>query len=258
MKVVILCGGRGTRLKEETEFKPKPLVEIGSKPILWHIMKIYAHYGFNDFIFCLGYKGHLIKEYFLNYEAMNNDFTVELGNRDSIEFHSNHQEVGWRVTLADTGEEAQTGARVKRVENYIDGDSFMVTYGDGVANLDISKLLNFHKSHGKIGTVTGVHPSSRFGELIVKDKEVVAFTEKPQIQEGMINGGFFVFQKEFLRYLKSDDNCYLEKEPLERLASEKKFMVHRHDGFWQSVDTYRELEVLNNLWKSSNPPWRVW
>lgn len=258
MKVVILCGGRGTRLKEETEFKPKPLVEIGGRPILWHIMKIYAHYGFSDFIFCLGYKGNLIKEYFLNYEAMNNDFTVKLGDRDSIEFHNNHQEAGWRVTLADTGEEAQTGTRVKRVEKYIDGDSFMVTYGDGVGNIDIRKLLDFHKNHGKVGTVTGVHPSSRFGELVVKGDEVAAFTEKPQIQAGVINGGFFVFQKEFLSYLKSDDSCYLEKEPLEHLASQNKFMVYKHDGFWQSVDTYRELEILNNLWKSPNPPWKVW
>ena len=258
MKVVILCGGRGTRLKEETEFKPKPLVNIGSKPILWHIMKTYAHYGFNDFILCLGHKGNMIKEYFLNYEAMNNDCTIHLGDRNNIEFHNKHMEIGWRVTLVDTGEEAQTGARIKRIEKYIDDDLFMVTYGDGVANIDIKKLLSFHKEHKKIGTITGVHPSSRFGELVIKDKEVIDFTEKPQVKEGAINGGFFVFQKKFLDYLKVDDDCYLEKEPLECLAAEKKLMVYLHDGFWQSVDTYRELEILNNLWKSPNPPWKVW
>lgn len=258
MKVVILCGGKGTRLKEETEFKPKPLVNIGSKPILWHIMKTYAHYGFNDFVLCLGYKGNMIKEYFLNYEAMNNDCTIQLGGRNNIEFHNKHMEIGWRVTLADTGEKTQTGARIKRIEKYIDDDLFMVTYGDGVANIDIKKLLSFHKAHKKVGTVTGVHPSSRFGELVIRDKEVIDFTEKPQVKEGMINGGFFVFQKKFLDYLKVDDDCYLEKEPLEYLSAEKKLMVYLHNGFWQSVDTYRELEILNNLWKSPNPPWKVW
>lgn len=258
MKVIILCGGRGTRLKEETEFKPKPLVEIGGKPILWHIMKTYAHYGFTDFIFCLGYKGNMIKEYFLNYEAMNNDFTVCLGDHDSVEFHNNHEESGWRVTLADTGEEAQTGARIKRVEKYIDGDSFMVTYGDGIANIDIKKLTDFHKKHGKIGTVTGVHPSSRFGELVSKNNQVFTFAEKPQVKEGLINGGFFVFKREFLNYLKADDDCYLEADPLIGLTTDKNLMVYFHDNFWQSVDTYRELEILNNLWKSPNPPWKLW
>jgi len=258
MKVVILCGGRGTRLKEETEFRPKPLVRIGNKPVLWHIMKIYAHYGFKDFILCLGYKGDMIKEYFLNYEIMNSDFTIQLGNRNNIQFHSNHQEEDWSVTLADTGEKAETGARIKRIEKYIDSDLFMVTYGDGVANLNIKELLKFHKAHRKIGTMTGVHPSSRFGELVIKDNRVVEFNEKPQVKEGLINGGFFVFNKEFFNYLKEDDNCYLERQPLEKLAKEGELMVYPLDGFWQCVDTYRELEVLNNLWKSPNPPWKVW
>ena len=258
MKVVILCGGRGTRLREETEYRPKPMVQVGSRPILWHIMKIYAHYGFKDFIICLGYKGNMIKEYFLNYEAMNNDFTIPLGNYNNIQIHSSHQEREWRVTLADTGEEAQTGARVKRIEKYIDGDLFMLTYGDGVANINIKELVEYHKSHGKIGTMTGVHPSSRFGELVIKDNKIVVFNEKPQVKEGLINGGFFVFNKKFFKYLKEDDNCYLEKEPLENLAADGELMVYPHDGFWQCVDTYRELELLNNLWKSRNPPWEVW
>jgi len=258
MKVVILCGGRGTRLKEETEFKPKPLVEIGDRPILWHIMKIYAHYGFSDFILCLGYKGDMIKEYFLNYEAMSNDFTVHLGSHNRIDFHSKHTEHGWKVTLADTGEEAQTGARIKKIEKYLDREPFMVTYGDGVADINMKKLLDFHRGHGLIGTVTGVHPSSRFGELVVTDNNVVDFNEKPQVKRGLINGGFFVFEKEFLNYLSEDNGCYLEREPLERLTSEEKLMAYVHDGFWQSVDTYRELELLNASWRSANPPWKVW
>jgi len=258
MEVVILCGGRGTRLKEETEYLPKPMVEIGGKPILWHIMKIYAHYGFNDFIICLGYKGNMIKQYFLNYEAMNNDFTVLLGKHSDVEFHSNHSENEWNVTLTDTGEEAQTGARIKKIEKYIDEDLFMLTYGDGVANINIQELVKYHKSHGKIGTMTGVHPSSRFGELVVKDNKIVVFNEKPQVTEGLINGGFFVFNKKFFEYLKVDDNCSLEREPLENLSVDGELMVFPYDGFWQCVDTYRELELLNNLWKSPNPPWKVW
>ena len=258
MKVIILFGGRGTRLKEETEVRPKPLVEIGSKPILWHIMKIYAHYGFKDFILCLGYKGNMIKEYFLNYEAMNNDFTIKLGKHHDIKFYGAHFEKGWNITLVNTGEDAQTGARVKRIEKYIDEETFMLTYGDGVGNINIKELFEFHKSHGKIGTITGVHPPSRFGELSIKDYQVLKFAEKPQVREGLINGGFFVFKKEFFKYLWKEDNCYLEKEPLGRLTQEEELAVFPHDDFWQCVDTYRELEILNNLWRSKNPPWKVW
>lgn len=257
MKVVILCGGRGTRLKEETQVRPKPLVEIDGKPILWHIMKIYAHYGFNEFVLCLGYKGRMIKEYFLNYEMMASDLTLKLGSND-VKIHNQSQEKDWMITFAETGEEAQTGARVKRIEKYIEGDLFMLTYGDAVANINIKNLLEFHKSHGKIGTITGVHPSSRFGELVIKENQVVQFTEKPQIKEGFINGGFFVFNKKFFNYLKGDDNCYLEREPLEKLASDEKLMVYAHKSFWQCMDTYRELEILNNLWRSPKPPWKVW
>jgi len=256
--VVILCGGRGTRLKEETEFRPKPLVKIGERPILWHIMKIYARYEFDEFMLCLGYKGGMIKEYFLNYEAMNSDFTIKLGKHHDIKFHSAHLEKGWNVTLADTGEEAQTGARIKRIERYIDAGLFMVTYGDGVADINIKELFKFHQSHGRIGTITGVHPSSRFGELGVKNNQVVKFHEKPQVTEGLINGGFFVFKKEFFKYLWPDNNCYLEREPLEKLSKDGELMVYTHEGFWQCVDTYRELELLNNLWQSNNAPWKAW
>ncbi|MCG2717860.1 MAG: glucose-1-phosphate cytidylyltransferase [Nanoarchaeota archaeon] len=257
MKVVILCGGKGTRLKEETEVRPKPLVGIGGKPILWHIMKIYVHYGFKDFVLCLGYRGNMIKDYFLNYGIMNTDLTLKLGSNE-IKIHNQHQEKDWTITFAETGEEAQTGARVKKIEKYIDEDLFMLTYGDGVANIDVKELVEFHKSHGRIGTVTGVHPSSRFGELVIKNKQVIKFSEKPQIKEGFINGGFFVFNKKFFDYLKEDDNCYLEKEPLEKLALDKELMVYPHEDFWQCMDTYRELEILNDLWKSPAPPWKVW
>ncbi len=256
-KVVILCGGMGTRLREETEYKPKPLVEIGGLPILWHLMKIYSHYGLKDFVLCLGYKGNMIKEYFMDYELLNSDFTIELGSKNT-EVHNSHDERGWRVTLAQTGESAMTGARIKRIEKYIDGDTFCLTYGDGLADIDISKLLEFHRAHGRIGTITGVHPPSRFGELLVEKKRVKKFSEKPQLGEGVINGGFFVFNRKFFRYLKEDDGCVLEKEPLETLASEGELMAYDHRGFWQCMDTYRDAMHLNSLWASPNPPWKVW
>lgn len=258
MKTVILCGGKGTRLREETEYRPKPMVHVGNKPILWHIMKTYAHYGYNEFIICLGYKGNMIKEYFLNYEAMNNDFTIALGNKDSIQFHNNHLEKDWIVTLADTGENAQTGARVKKVERYITEDTFMLTYGDGVGNINIKDLVNYHKSHGRIGTMTGVHPSSRFGEVAIKDNRVLQFNEKPQTIGGLINGGYFVFNKGFFKYLNENEDCILEKDPIENLARDEELMIYPHEGFWQCVDTYRELEQLNAQWRTSRPPWKVW
>jgi glucose-1-phosphate cytidylyltransferase len=258
MKTIILCGGKGTRLREETEYRPKPMVHVGNKPVLWHIMKTYAHYGYNEFIICLGYKGNMIKEYFLNYEAMNNDFTIKLGNKDSIRFHNNHLEKDWVVTLADTGEDAQTGARIKKVEKYITDDIFMLTYGDGVGNINIRELIDYHESHGRIGTMTGVHPSSRFGEVAMEDNRVVRFSEKPQTTKGLISGGYFVFKKDFFNYLNADDNCILEKGPLENLALDGELMVYPHEGFWQCVDTYRELEMLNSLWSKTNPPWNIW
>lgn len=258
IKVVILCGGRGTRLREETEIRPKPLVEIGNRPILWHIMKIYSYYGFNDFVLCLGYKGDLIKDYFLNYEAMNNDFTINLGKRDNLTFHNAHLETDWNVTLVNTGAQTQTGARIKKIEEYIDTDTFMVTYGDGVGDVDIAKLVQFHKENKIVGSLTGVHPSSRFGELVVKGKNIAKFNEKPLISQGYINGGFFVFGKKFFDYLTNDDNCTLEHGPLEKLATDGKLSVYKHDGFWQCMDTQRELDLLNELWKQGQAPWKVW
>jgi glucose-1-phosphate cytidylyltransferase len=258
MKVVILAGGLGTRLREETEYRPKPMVQVGNKPIIWHIMKNYAFYGFNEFIICLGYKGNMIKDYFLNYEIMNRDFTIRLGNRDSLTIHNNHEELDWMITLANTGEKAQTGARINKIEKYIQDDLFMVTYGDGVSSINIDNLVKFHKLHGKIGTMSGVHPSSRFGEFTIKDNQVIDFHEKPQTKEGLINGGFFVFHKTFFNYLSNDDNCTLEKEPLEELVSDGQLMVYPHNGFWQCVDTFRELELLNKLWDSPRPPWKIW
>lgn len=258
MKVVILCGGLGTRLREETEFRPKPMVEIGGKPILWHIMKIYSHYGFNDFVLCLGYKGEMIKEYFYNYEVVNNDFTVELGKHKKIEIHSNHEEQGWRVTLADTGDKVLKGARLKRVERYIDDEQFMVTYGDGVADINISDLLKFHQSHGKLATLTGVRPLSRFGELTIKGKQVLQFIEKPQSSTGLINGGFFVFNRRIFDNLEDRDDCDLEYGALEQIASLGQLMVYEHDRFWYCMDTLRDMEYLNKLCLQGNPPWKIW
>jgi len=259
MKVVILAGGLGTRLREETEYRPKPMVHIGTKPILWHIMKIYDHYGFRDFVICLGYKGTMIKDYFLNYEIMNSDFTVNLGNRHNITLHNDHTESNWNVTLAETGEKSQTGARVKKIEKYVDEDTFMLTYGDAVANIDIAKLLAFHQSHGKIGTVTGIHPASRFGELCTDSHCVKRFSEKPQNQGGFVNGGFFVFRKDFFSYLDDCDTSILERGPIEQLAADNELMMYTHEGFWQCCDTYRELELLNALWDTTPcPPWKVW
>lgn len=258
IKVVILCGGLGTRLREETEFRPKPMVNIGSRPILWHIMKIYAHYGFNDFILCLGYKGEMIKEYFYNYEILNSDFTIDLDNRKSIEIHSNHAEKNWKVTLADTGDIALKGARLKRIEKYIDGDMFMLTYGDGVANVNVNALLAFHKSHGKLVTVTGVNPASRFGELRVKGDRIVKFIEKKKTGASSINGGFFVCNRGIFDYLTHDDNCDLEIGAMERIAQEGQLMVYKHKGFWACMDTLRDADYLNKLWNENKAEWKIW
>lgn len=256
--VVILAGGLGTRLREQTEFIPKPMVPIGTRPILWHIMKIYSHHGFKRFIICLGYKGEIIKEYFLHYRIRNSDFTINLGNREDIRIHNLHSEDDWEVTLADTGIKAMTGARIKRIERYIDTDYFLLTYGDGVANIDIKKLVEFHTSHGRLATVTGVKPPSRFGELITKGVSVIEFGEKPQVGSGVINGGFFVFRQGVFNYLSDDDRCTLEGEPLERLAKEGHLMVYQHTGFWQCMDTLRDMNLLNEYWESGDAPWKVW
>jgi glucose-1-phosphate cytidylyltransferase len=257
MKVVILCGGLGTRLREETEYKPKPMVEIGDKPILWHIMKTYASYGFNEFVLCLGYKGDMIKDYFYHYKMRNNDFSINLGSGD-ITVHDSKEETDWNIILANTGLNSMTGARIKRIEKYIDEDRFMVTYGDGVTDLNISKLLKFHDQHGKIGTVTGVYPPSRYGELRIDGDRVVSFDEKPEIGVAPISGGYFVFNKEFFDYLKPEESCVLEKAPLSNLAANGQLKVYNHKGFWQCMDTYRDSMFLNDLWKSNRAKWKVW
>lgn len=258
MKVVILCGGMGTRLREETEFKPKPMVDVGGRPILWHIMKIYAHHGYRDFVLCLGYRGEAIKEYFLNYEAMNNDFTISLGKQSGIQYHGAHTEQDFRVTLAETGQNAMTGARVKRIERYLDGDTFMVTYGDGLADINVNHLLDYHRAHGKLATMSTMLPVSRFGIVETgKTGEVRSFIEKPKM-DGRANAGFFVFDRHVLGYLSDADECVLEREPLERLAQDGELVSYPHDGFFFAMDTYREYQRLNELWASGKPPWKVW
>jgi len=259
MKTIILCGGMGTRLREETEYKPKPMIEIGGKPILWHIMKLYSHFGFNEFVLALGYKGYIIRDYFLNYYYYNNDVTIQLGHREEIYVHGNHSETDWKVTLVDTGLDSMTGYRVKLAGKYIDSDQFMLTYGDAVANVNIKQLIEFHKKQNTIGTVTGVFPPSRFGDLKVEDNYVKAFKEKTKIvsDDNMINGGFFIFKKEFLDYIPDDSLIDLERKPLEELTRAKQLTVFRHDDFWQCMDTYRDYTLLNELWKS-DPKWKVW
>ncbi len=255
MKVVVLCGGLGTRLREETEFRPKPLVDIGGRPILWHIMKWYGHQGFKDFVLCLGYKGNMIKEYFLNYEAMNNDFTICLGKASEIRFNGRHGEQDYQVTLADTGQDTMTGGRLARVRRYVPNETFMLTYGDGLADVDIRKLLAFHNSHGKIATVTTFRPTSRFGILDISQNKVSSFIEKPK-SDAWASAGFFVFEPAVFDYLGGQD-CILEKEPLEQLAADGQLMAYHHEGFFQAMDTYREYEALNDLWKSREAPWAV-
>lgn len=258
-KVVILCGGQGTRMREETEFRPKPLAEVGGKPILWHIMKTFAHYGLRRFTLCLGYRGSMIKEYFLNYEAMNNDFTIELGKSHRITHHGAHDEQEFNVTLADTGLDSMTGSRVKQVEPYIgDDEHFMVTYGDGVADVDINALLAFHRKHGLLATVTAVRPVSRFGLLNIDPAHRVAsFAEKP-ITDDRASAGYFVFSRKVFDYLSSDPGCILEQQPLERLAAEGQLAAYLHDGFFFAMDTYREYLHLNELWANNSAPWAVW
>ncbi len=234
------------------------MLEIGGKPILWHIMRIYSKYGFDEFVLALGYKGAQIKNFFLNYEALSSDITVRLGGGTSIEIHNQANSHPWTVTLADTGEEAMTGARLKRVERYLGGAPFHLTYGDGVADLDVGRLARFHAKHGRLGTVTGVHPLARFGELSLQDTKVREFREKPQVQDSHINGGFFVFEPRFLDYVEDVDACVLEQEPLRKLASEGELHAFIHGGFWHCMDTLRDYQRLNVLWASGKAPWKVW
>lgn len=257
MKTLILAGGYGSRLGNITENIPKPMVAIGGKPILWHIMKLYSHFGFHDFIILLGYRGVKIKEYFFNYHMINNDFTVDLAD-NSLSYAGTNNVEKWKVTLVDTGIDTLKGGRIKRVEQYLDDDVNMLTYGDGVADVNIGDLVSFHRSHGKTVTLTGVRPPSRFGELNIEDGRVLSFEEKPQVSSGMINGGFMVFNKNLLSHLTPDRDCDFEFGVLEDLAARGEVMVYEHRGFWECVDTERDLNYLNKLWNQDKAQWKLW
>ena len=257
MKAVLLCGGHGTRMREETEFRPKPMVEIGGRPILWHIMKLYAAADIREFVLCLGYRGAMIKDYFLHYHAQNSDISLDLASGD-VHLHRRHRE-DWRVTLVDTGLDSMTGARVKQIAPYIgEDDVFLCTYGDGLADIDIAALIAFHRSHGRLATVTGVTPPSRFGRLVADGSTVNTFAEKPLDGDEQINGGFFVFDRRVLDRLGDDPGCVLEREALEDLARDRQLKVYEHRGFWQCADTVRDVELLRAMWKDGTAPWRVW
>lgn len=260
MKVVVLCGGQGTRIRDASELLPKPMLPIGGRPILWHIMKGYSQYGYRDFVLCLGYKGWLIKEFFLNYRSMTRDLRIVLGTNHSVETLAGQQEEDWSVTLAETGDTTQTGGRVAAIRRYVEGDDlFMLTYGDGVADLDIGRLVAFHRFHGKVATVTAVRPPGRFGEMRVDDGVVTEFSEKANSTVGHINGGFFVFDaKRIWDYLDVDASCVLEREPLRRLSAARELVAFDHAGFWQPMDTAREYTLLNELWSSGRAPWKTW
>lgn len=256
MKVVILAGGYGTRIRDVADDIPKPMIPIGPYPILWHIMKSYAHFGHKEFIVCLGYKGQVIKEFFLNYEAYTRDFTISFGRSSGLAYHNDHDESDWKVTLADTGIRSMTGARISRIRKYVADQDFMLTYGDGVGDVDIEKLLAFHKSHGKILTVTGVRPPGRFGEMLGEaDGLLVEFNEKPQAAAGRISGGFFVASPRLFDYLEDREDLVFEQEPINQLVVDRQLMMYEHDGFWQPMDTSREYQLLNSLYENGNAPW---
>jgi glucose-1-phosphate cytidylyltransferase len=253
VKVIILAGGFGTRLSEYTETIPKPMVTVGGRPILWHIMRTYAYFGHKDFYLALGYKAEIIKEYFLNYRSLNADFTVDLSS-GTIEPHQ-IEKTDWRVTLVHTGLESMTGGRVKRLQSFIGNETFMLTYGDGVSDIDLDALLKFHKSHGKMVTVSAVHPSARFGELEMEGQKVVTFQEKPQTNQGWINGGYFIIEPEFFELIEGDKTI-LERDPLEKVAAMGELMSFNHDGYWQCMDTKRDRDTLEELWAENRAPWR--
>lgn len=260
MKVVILCGGKGTRLREETEFRPKPMVPIGDRPILWHIMKTYAAHGHKDFILCLGYKGEIIKEFFRNYLWQASDVSLQLGRAPKVRFHSHHDEEDWNVTLAETGQETMTAGRIKRIQRYIGEDeTFLLTYGDGVGNIDVNKVIAFHQQQGKSLTLTAVHPPGRFGELgLTEDNVVREFNEKPQSEVGWINGGYLVASRKIFGYLENSDQVMFEQKPIRQLAAEGNLNAYRHHGFWQPMDTFQEYTYLNRLWSEGRAPWKIW
>jgi len=255
MKVIILAGGRGTRLAEETSMRPKPMVEIGGKPLLWHLMKIYAHHGFKSFLVACGYKGEMIKEYFHNYFIHSSDYFLDLkdGSREIV----NPNGIDWRIGVINTGLDTMTGGRILRLKKWINNEPFMVTYGDGLGDIDIRSLVDFHRGHGKLATVTAVHPPARFGDLVLEKDSVVQFSEKPQTGEGWINGGFFVFEPGVFDYI-SGDQTSLEQGPLEMLAAAQELMAFRHSGFWQPMDTLREKQLLDSMWESGKAPWKSW
>ena len=257
MKVVLLAGGMGTRLAEHTEARPKPMVEVGGRPILWYLMKHYAHYGFREFVVALGYKGDAIKRYFLDYHGLSRSMTVSLRDGKVTALGDALVE-DWKVHLVDTGTDTMTGGRVKRLESMLSGGTFMLTYGDGLSDVDLDKLLTFHRSHGKIATVTAVRPPARFGGLVFDGDRVTEFTEKPQIGEGWINGGFMCLEPRIFSYVDAGDATVLEKDVLEVLARNGELMAYRHERFWQCMDTVRDLKVLEGLWSSTNPPWKLW
>lgn len=254
MKVIILAGGFGTRLSEYTESIPKPMVTVGGRPIIWHIMKRYASFGYNDFLLALGYKAEVVKEYFLHYRSLNADFTIDLSCGE-ITSHQT-EDINWKVTMVHTGLESMTGGRVKRMQSYVGNETFMLTYGDGVADINIDELVKFHKSHGKMVTVSAVHPGARFGELDMNGNAVASFKEKPQMGRGWINGGFFVIEPGFFDLIEGD-SAVLEKEPLEKVADMGELMAYQHDGFWHCMDTKRDRDTLEEFWQSGNAPWKV-
>lgn len=260
MKVVILCGGKGARLREETEYRPKPMVPIGGRPILWHIMKTYAHFGHRDFILCLGYKGDMIKDYFRNYRWNICDVTLTLGENPREEFHDRHTEEDWRVTLADTGEESMTAYRIKQIQRYIPrGEPFLLTYGDGVATIDINATIQSHERAGKVCTISAVHPAGRFGSLrIEQDGGIRAFSEKPQFEDAYVNGGFMVCDHRLFDYLPADPAVMLERQPMDKLVQDGQLNACKHEGFWQPMDTYQEASYLNKLWAEGLAPWKIW
>jgi len=258
LPVVILCGGESARLRGSGfDDRPKPLIPIGERPVLWHIMKIYAAFGHADFVLALGFRGEMIKRYFLEYETMSRDFTIALGNAPRVEYQAAHAEANWRVTLADTGAVTQTGARIKKVERLIHTDRFFATYGDGVGTVAIDDLLAFHKQHGRLATLTGVRPFSQFGVMETDGDIVTGFREKPQV-EGYVNGGFFVFERGVFDYLDGPDDLELEKQPLQNLARDGQLCVFRHDGFWRAMDTFKDVQALTAIWESGGAPWKVW